>query len=114
MKVIIAGSRTASKRDVWNAICACPFRKEITEVICGCAQGADTFGAQWAKSLNIPVSFMPADWNKFGKSAGYKRNAEMASIADGLLAIWDGQSRGTADMIARIKAKKAIVFVHTF
>ena len=41
----------------------------------------------------------PADWDKYGKAAGYKRNGEMARNADALIAFWDGKSRGTKHMI---------------
>lgn len=39
-----------------------------------------------------------ADWNTYGKTAGPKRNAQMAEYGDALLVIWDGKSRGSANM----------------
>lgn len=45
----------------------------------------------------------PADWGKYGKSAGVLRNKQMAEYADGLIAFWDGKSRGTANMIETAK-----------
>ncbi len=63
MKTIIAGSRTASKREVWNALCACPWTNEISYVISGCAQGADSIGASWANWKSLPVIEMPAEYN---------------------------------------------------
>lgn len=47
----------------------------------------------------------PADWNKHGKAAGPILNAEMAEVADALIAFWDGKSRGTANMIQLAKDK---------
>ena len=47
----------------------------------------------------LAVEYYPAEWEKHGKAAGYKRNARMADNADGLLAVWDGESRGTKHMI---------------
>ena len=41
----------------------------------------------------------PADWDKYGKSAGYRRNKEMAEVADACICFWDGQSKGTKHMI---------------
>ena len=41
----------------------------------------------------------PAQWDKYGKRAGYRRNEQMAEVADGLIAFWDGQSKGTKHMI---------------
>lgn len=55
-------------------------------------------GKSWAINNNIPVKSFPANWNKFGKSAGYKRNVQMADYAEGLIAITTG-SLGTTHMI---------------
>ena len=48
---------------------------------------------------NIKVMRFPANWKKYGKKAGPIRNETMAKNAEGLVAIWDGQSRGTTSMI---------------
>lgn len=63
------------------------------------ARGADSLGAQWALANNIDLIRMPADWDRFGKSAGYRRNEEMAKIANAVITFWDGVSRGTKHMI---------------
>lgn len=68
-------------------------------VVCGMARGADTLGEQYAKEKGYAVNYFPADWNKYGKSAGYRRNEQMAQNADALVAFWDSQSRGTKHMI---------------
>ena len=55
-----------------------------------------------AKQHHIPITVFPADWDKFGKSAGYKRNVQMAEYAGSgamLIAFWDGKSSGTKNMI---------------
>jgi hypothetical protein len=98
MRVIIAGSRDiADPRALQAALQEVDWR--ITQVVCGMARGADKLGYDWAKANNIPIAEFPADWNRYGKSAGHRRNAEMAKNADALLALWDGQSRGTNNMI---------------
>jgi hypothetical protein len=68
-------------------------------IISGTAGGADRLGERIAKEYGLPLLQMPANWNKHGKSAGYIRNAEMAVQGTHLLAMWDGQSRGTKHMI---------------
>jgi len=68
-------------------------------VVSGKARGADALGERWAIENNIPVEEFPADWATHGKSAGYKRNEQMAIHSDGLVAFWDGKSRGTEHMI---------------
>lgn len=73
--------------------------------ISGAAKGADSLGEQFAYTWGYDVIRFQADWDRFGKSAGYRRNAEMAKYAseDGksgvLIAFWDGKSRGTKHMI---------------
>lgn len=103
MRAIIAGSRTATKRDVWNAIRCCPWADEITEVISGGARGADMHGESWAVWRGLPVRRILPDWDMHGRAAGPMRNAEMAEIADALIAVWDGQSRGTSSMLREAK-----------
>ena len=112
MKTIIAGSRTITDiQIVEEAINNSQF--DITEVVCGGARGVDDLGRKWAGNGNrIPVKLFPAKWDLFGKSAGYKRNAEMANYADALIAVWDGESRGTKHMIDNAKRKGLKVYVH--
>ena len=72
-------------------------------IISGHARGADKLGEQYAREHNHFCYVMPADWDKYGKRAGYLRNASMAKEADALIAFWDGQSRGTYHMIELAK-----------
>ena len=127
MKVIIAGSRNISSLGlVKQAIEESGWIDEITEVVSGCASGVDTLGENWAELNEIPIKKFPADWkntkvkgavirtNQYGKynaAAGSLRNEEMAKYADALIAIWDGKSRGTGDMILRVHSHKLKVFV---
>lgn len=113
MKVIIAGSRNLelgvfSMRDIVNA-----SGFDITEVVSGTARGVDSSGEHWAEYHDIPVKRFPADWKRFGKSAGAIRNAQMAHYADALIAIWDGESRGTKNMIDIANKKRLKVYVQT-
>lgn len=73
--------------------------------ISGAAKGADSLGEQFAYTWGYDVIRFQADWDRFGKSAGYRRNAEMAKYASEennvgvLIAFWDGKSHGTKHMI---------------
>lgn len=98
MKVIIAGSRNFNNYDFLQTKIN-ELKLNITEIICGEARGADSLGKQYGINHNIPIKSFPAEWDKYGKSAGYIRNKEMAKYADYLIAFWDGQSRGTNHMI---------------
>ena len=52
-----------------------------------------------------------AEWKKWGRRAGYRRNVQMAQHADALIAIWDGKSPGTRHMIETANAHGLAVFV---
>jgi hypothetical protein len=77
---------------------------KITEIVCGMARGADMMGFNYGSMRGIPVKEFPADWDRYGKMAGYYRNAEMATYAQGLIAFWDKKSKGTGMMIELAKA----------
>lgn len=111
MRTIIAGSRKGTNmQHLKDAIAACGWSP--TTVISGGALGADKLGENWAKTNSIPCEIYPADWDKHGKSAGYKRNQEMAEKAEALIAIWDGESRGTKHMIDIARIKKMKIFIY--
>lgn len=100
MKVIIAGGRDFSDYDNLCQVCNKILSEQTNiEIVSGVANGADKLGERFAFDNGYPIKQFPADWDKFGKSAGYKRNAEMAEYADALIAFWDGKSKGTKHMI---------------
>ncbi len=110
MRTIIAGSRNIpSLHHVGVAILKSGFH--ITKVVSGCARGVDQMGEDWAELNGVEVDQYPADWALHGRKAGCMRNVEMADNADALIAVWDGQSRGTAHMIQTAKAKGLKVHV---
>lgn len=110
MKTIIAGSRDINiYGTLLDAIEASEF--EITEVLSGRANGVDKLGELWATLARVPISYYPADWDTYGKSAGYRRNAEMVKDAEALIAVWDGESRGTKHTIELAKKKGIPVYI---
>jgi len=101
MKVIIAGSRGIEKlKPVRNAVQNSPFK--IDEVVHGnCGSGVDQSAEMLAKGSDKKIKRFNADWDDHGKIAGPIRNQEMAEYADALIAVWDGESSGTQDMISK-------------
>lgn len=101
-RVIIAGGRDFGN---YSLLCKtmdhllCNKQGENIQIVCGKARGADTLGERYARERGYSANYFPANWNTYGKRAGYVRNVEMAQAADALVAFWDGQSRGTAHMI---------------
>ena len=100
MKIIVAGSRGFNdynllKEKLNEIVCD----KNDIEIVSGMARGADLLGVKYANEMGYEVKEFPAQWDKYGKSAGYKRNAEMAQYADICICFWDGLSKGTKHMI---------------
>lgn len=113
MKLIIAGSRSINYSvGIIRAAIDSSNYDNITEVVSGTANGVDKLGEKWAEQHGILVKRFPADWDQYGKSAGFKRNIEMAKYADALVAVWDGESRGTLRMINTMNAEGKPVFVY--
>jgi len=100
MKVIIAGGRNFNDYDKLRESCDnILINQEEVEVVSGTASGADTLGERYAQEKGYKIEKFTAQWDLYGKSAGYKRNQQMADYADGLIAFWDGKSKGTKHMI---------------
>ena len=89
-------------------------RSKVAIVVSGGARGADSFGEAWAKARGIQTRVIRPDWKRFGRSAGFRRNGEIVAASQALVAFWDGESRGTADSIARAKARGIPVHIVRF
>jgi hypothetical protein len=98
-KVIVAGSRTFDNYELLKNTMQELYPLTDVEVICGGARGADSLGAIWAGYHKTNIHMFPADWDAYGKKAGYIRNREMGRFADEAVVFWDGQSKGTQHMI---------------
>ena len=105
MKLIIAGSRSLSSAMYVDLIdfLIIDYGLKPTEIVSGCAKGIDTLGEIWALENSIPIKKFPADWDKYGKKAGYIRNNKMAKYATHCVVFWDGKSKGTEMMIKLAK-----------
>jgi hypothetical protein len=110
MKLIIAGSRTFTN---YQRLCQTLAleRHRITQVITGGAKGADQLGYCWAWKHQVKHQLFRADWERFGKSAGVRRNYQMAQAGDVLIAFWDGQSPGTAHMVQCMRQLGKLVVI---
>lgn len=111
MRVIIAGSRHGrfTYKDVDNAIKDSGF--EITEVFCGEAKGPDSLGKEWAFNNGIKCKSFKPNWNKYPKTAGMIRNADMLVNADALIVLIYDNSPGSMHMHSIAKTKGIPVFV---
>ena len=95
MKVVVSGSRTITDREKVRSILE---GQECTTLIHGGAKGVDRFADEFAREKGIEVLVVRPNWS-LGKGAGLAANREMALLADKLVAIHDGKSKGTAHMV---------------
>lgn len=118
MKLMVCGSRTINNyyyvADAIQYVCR-RIGQYPSLIISGAAYGSDVQALIWAIRHGVPRSVHVAEWNKYGKSAGYRRNVDMVDECDLCIAIWDGVSKGTAHsiQIARSKGKPVWVFQMT-
>lgn len=117
IKVIIAGGRNFTDleglRKVFEEWFKDKSNDEVT-VISDCAKGADQIGEKIAEMYGLKVERYRADWDRYGKSAGYKRNVVMAQNATHLLAAWDGKSKGTKHMINIAECADLVVKIYSY
>ena len=109
MKVIgIVGSRRRNTPEdlklvegAFNTI----YEPGDTLVSGGCPQGGDRFAEVLAAQRNVPIKIHRAEWNRYGRSAGFKRNTYIAQDADVLIAcVAEDRTGGTEDTIKKFHA----------
>lgn len=75
------------------------------KLITGGAEGVDSLAEEWAQNMNVWSVVYPADWKKYGRSAGPIRNQEMLESENPTLYrgwILDN-STGSMDMLSRLQ-----------
>lgn len=100
MKLAIVGSRTFNDYGKLSKFIYENFDvNQITHIISGGARGADSLGEKFAEEHNKYLVVFPAEWEKYGIRAGFKRNIDIINGCDKCVAFWDGKSRGTKNDI---------------
>ena len=113
MRIVIAGCRDYNNYEEAKEfidICLKDFKGENEIIIIsGGACGADTIGERYAQEKGFKVEKYLADWKRYGRGAGPRRNKQMAEICDCVICFWDEKSKGTKSMIDyAIKYKKIV------
>jgi hypothetical protein len=105
MRVLVTGSRKfKNARAVSERLAQLPRQNLV--IVQGGAIGVDSFAYQWAVENHVATQTYKPDWNKYGRSAGFKRNNEMLDTKpDLVLAFWDGVSNGTRHTFAGARAR---------
>jgi hypothetical protein len=135
MKLIIAGSRhlRIDRHFINSALIAFDLIGEITEIIHGDSGCVDLAGRDWGYEMNylcggetFTVTAFPAKWEdldhpntviktrsdgtQYNSAAGPIRNGEMADVGDRLMLIWDGKSKGSANMKKEMQLRKKPIY----
>ena len=82
-------------------------------IISGTANGADKLGERYALEHDYKIWRFPADWS-LGRKAGPIRNEKMSENANACIVFWDGQSRGSKNMIENAKRKNLTLRVVSY
>ena len=114
MKYIVAGGRDFYNRAIMDKILSEYINPPFDVIISGCARGADTLGAEWAAIHGVPLQTFPAQWEQYGKAAGFIRNADMGVYADAAIIFWDCASKGTKHMIQTMKKLNKPYYVFNY
>lgn len=110
MIVCIAGSRGINDYDALvKAIDGARFR--INLILTGGAKGVDQLATRYARHTRTQYAVFPPMWDELGKKAGFVRSDHMIQVADGLIALWDGHSRGTLGTIRFAVKRNCHIFV---
>lgn len=117
MKAAIVGSRDFNDYNmlveyIYN-ICI-ENNYSITEIVSGGARGADKLGELFANNYNLKLTVFKADWNKYGKRAGFVRNVDIIKNCDICFAFWDGESHGTKHDIELCKDYNKKCYIKLF
>lgn len=106
-RVVVAGTRTfADYALLCRKLDALLANLDSVTIISGGASGADALGERYAAERGYPVEVVEADWATHGTAAGPIRNGQMADTATHVVVFWDGQSKGSWDMIRAANRRK--------
>jgi hypothetical protein len=115
MNIGIVGSRRRNHPDDFELVKKAfksIYRRGDRIVSGGCPKGADKFAEEIAKVFRVPITIHYADWEYYGKSAGFVRNGDIAKESDILIAaVAPDRTGGTEDTIKKFGDEQRTVLV---
>lgn len=113
MKIAVIGSRTFLNYIFLKSILDIAVKYNVLEeIVSGGAKGADFLAKKYAIENNIKYKEFPAQWDIYGKRAGFLRNKMIIDYCDIVIAFWDGESNGTRNSIDLAKKQNKKVFIY--
>lgn len=107
MKIAVIGSRNLAIHNLEDYL-----PPDTTEIVSGGARGIDTCARHYAHQKGLPLTEFLPDYPRYGRAAPIKRNVTIVDYADGVVALWDGQSRGTAFVIDYCRRVGKPLWIH--
>ena len=98
MKVGVIGSRGLTVDNLEQYL-----PEDTTEIVSGGAKGIDTCAREYALSHDIKLTEFLPEYSRYGRGAPLKRNLQIIIYSDLVIAFWDGQSKGTKNVIVNCK-----------
>ena len=102
-KVLICGDRNWSTHESIQAYLHKLQEIGYDTIIEGGARGADRIAEQEGRKLGLTILEFPAEWNKYGRAAGFIRNTQMLVEGQPELVVAFHpnikESKGTANMV---------------
>ncbi len=112
-KLAIVGGRDFDNYKLLDEQVTLLAPSNTTSIVSGGARGADSLAQWYAINHGLEIIVYQADWDLHGKSAGCRRNILIVGTCDGLIAFWDGKSKGTKHSIdLATQANKLIKIIH--
>ena len=90
MRIAIIGSRSLNVENLGDYL-----PSDVSEIVSGGAKGIDSQAAEYARQNGLTLTEFLPDYARYGRGAPLKRNEQMVDMADTVLVIWDGHSKGT-------------------
>ena len=103
MKLLVTGGRTLQPgwhSAIIGVLDAINQWSPVSEIWHGGASGTDASANSWAKDKRIKVICHRAQWDRYGRGAGPRRNQAMIDARPDLVVVFPG-GRGTADCASR-------------
>lgn len=115
MNLAVVGSSGFKDYNILSTV-VCELRKiyKISTIVSGGSKGADTLAEIYAKENKLNMLIFPAEWDKYGKSAGFIRNSTIWDNSDLGVAFWDGKSKGTAHSFKISEKQNKLLYVFNF
>lgn len=110
MRVLVCGGRDyTDEQFVFRTLDRVHAKHTINLIIEGGARGADRYARAWAIAHDVACDTEEANWNEYGRAAGFIRNTAMLKSNPDVVIAFPG-GPGTANMMKQAKLAGVLVW----